>query len=428
MKIGSPRPRIGLAVVATTALALGIAGCSAGGSGSGDNLTVWTRSDGEAYMRELAKQYEEANPGMKVSVTVLPNSDVQQKLGTAISNGDVPDVVALDVVKAPYFINVGAFEDLTDKISGLSYADDLLEGQMDAGTSDGNKFTVPFTTDTSVLYYNKTLFEEAGLDPEAPPATWEEFADAANAVGALGDDVTGYHFSGGCGGCSAFALAPMVWAAGGAFIDEGSDELNPAPTFDDPAVMDLVSLLNGMVADGGITTASQTDGGENYGGAFENGKLGMVASGSFYLNTLQSTDLPFDMGVAPLPGKEDGQISSFVGGDVLAVPSGAGDVDKSWKFIEWATGDEAQKWLGENGFTPVRTDFYDEYAERGVEEKALVNAALNGKVPYTISFNALFSDANGPMISLMQSGVFGKDVESAVASAQKTAEQIVAQS
>lgn len=417
------------AVGAVTAAVVAMSGCAAGGGDASGTLTIWTRTDGEAYLRDLAALYEEQHPETKVEVTAIPNSEVQQKLGSAISAGDAPDVVAIDVVKAPYFISVNSFEDLTDRIAELPYTGDLLEGQLDAGTYDGRQYAVPFTADSSVLFYNKGLFAQAGLDPDAPPATWDEFAQAANAVGALGDDYEGYHFSAGCGGCSAFVLAPMVWAAGGDFIDTDSGSLNPDATFDDPVAGELIELLNGMVAGGGITTASQVDGGENYGGAFESGMLGMVASGSFYLSQLQNTPPDFEVGVTPLPGKTAGEAASFAGGDVLAIPAGGDNTDAAWEFVTWASGDDAQTALAEDGFTPIRTDLYESvYSSKGPEWAALAEATLSGRVPYTTSFNALFSDPNGPMVSLMQAGVFGDDIPDAVESAQTAAQQIVDES
>lgn len=407
---------------------LGLAGCAQPAGSDSDTLTIWTRADGEQYMKDLTAIYNESNPDLTIKVTAIPNSDVQTKLGSAISANDAPDVVAIDVVKAPYFISVGAFEDLTERISGLDYADSLLEAQLEAGTFEGKNYTVPFTSDASVLFYNKDLFTQAGLNPDTPPTTWDEFAEAANTISALGHDNVGYHFSAGCGGCSAFALAPMVWAAGGDFIDGESGSLNPDGTFDDPIVKDFVTMMNGMVADGGITKSSQVDGGENYGGSFESGKLGMVAGGSFYLSQLQSTPPPFEVGVTPLPGKTSGEIASFSGGDVLAIPSAAKNADAAWDFLQWATGDEAQTRLAETGYTPVRTDLYETvYSTKGPEWASLAEATMSGNVPLTQSFNAIFSDPNGPMISLMQSGVFGSDIPAAIASAQKTAQQIVDQ-
>ena len=408
-------------------LATGVTACSTGGS-ENDQLTIWTRTDGESYMRDLAAEFEARKEGLKVEVTAIPNSDVQTKLGQAISAGDVPDIVAIDVVKAPYFNSVGAFEDLTDRIEELPYADSLLKGQLDAGETDGKKYVLPFTADASALFYNKDLFAQAGLDPERAPATWDEFVQAANAVSALGPDYEGYHFSAGCGGCAAFVLAPMLWAAGGDFVDAESGSLNPEAAFDAPLTVEFVETLQGAVQGGGISSASQVDGGESYGGAFENGKLGMVGSGSFQMSIFQSEPLPFELGVAPLPGKVAGEVASFAGGDVLAIPQGAKHADLAWEFMEWTSSDDAQTLLAEGGFTPIRTDLYDTvYSTRGPEFAALAEATLSGRVPYTLSFNALFSDPNGPMISLMQAGVFGADVPSAAASAQKTAEQIVAE-
>lgn len=432
MSISRRRGAVVLGAAATVAL---LAGCGSGtgsqdggSEGEATTLTVWTRTDGEAYLRDLAKAYEDANPGTTVEITAIPNNEVQPKLGAAISAGDSPDVVAIDVVKAPFFISANAFEDVTERIDQLTYAGDLLEGQLDAGAYEGQNYAVPFTADSSVLFYNKDLFTQAGLDPETPPTTWDEFAAAANAIGALSGDYEGYHFSAGCGGCSAFVLNPMIWAAGGDVIDAASGELNPQPTFDSPVVVELVELLNGMVADGGITTASQVDGGENYGGAFENGMLGMVASGSFYLSQLQATPPDFEVGVTALPGKTAGEVASFAGGDVLAIPAGAGNPDGAWAFIEWLTGDDAQTMLAEEGYTPVRTDLYDSvYSSKGPEWKALADATLSGQVPYTTAFNALFSDPNGPFVSLMQAGVFGTDVPAAAAAAQKAAQEIVDQ-
>ena len=423
----APNTRRLVALVVAAATGITLAGCAAGDDSS-DALTVWTRTDGEAYMRDLIALYEEQNPDVNVELTAIPNNEVQQKLGSAISAGDAPDVAAIDVVKAPFFIAAEAFEDLTGQIAELPYADDLLEGQLDAGTYDGKQYAVPFTADSSVLFYNKDLFAQAGLDPEAAPATWDEFAEAAIAVGALGDEYEGYHFSAGCGGCSAFVLEPMVWAAGGDFLDSESGSLSPDATFDDPVVEELVKLLNSIVEQGGITDSSQVDAGENYGGAFESGKLGMVSSGSFYMSQLQNTPPPFEVGVAPLPGKTAGEVASFAGGDVLSMPVGAKNPEGAWDFISWAAGDEAQTALAEDGYTPIRTDLYESvYSSKGPEWAALAEATLSGRVPYTTSFNALFSDPNGPMVGLMQSGVFGDDIPAAVESAQAAAQQIVDQ-
>ncbi|WP_022884567.1 ABC transporter substrate-binding protein [Glaciibacter superstes] len=415
---------LGIAAVSV----LGLSACATEESASGPvELTVWSRSDGELYLTALAEEYNKTHEDIQVKPVIIPNHDYQSKLGNAIGSGDAPDVAALDDVLAPYFASKGAFVDITDRVGELPYSDDLNEAQQSQGVVDGKTYTVPFTSDNSVMFYNKNLFAQAGLDPEKAPETWQEFADAANAIGKLGPDYTGYHFSAGCGGCTVFTFAPLVWAAGGDILASGENESNPPATFDDPIVAEAVELLNGMYLNGGLTTQSQVDDGSNYGGSFESGQLGIVFSGSFYLTQLGTTPPDFDFGVAPIPGKTAGDIASFAGGDVLGIPEGSGHVDEAWEFLTWATGDEAQTALAEQGITPVRTDLLESvYSSKGPQFAALSEAAMNGKVPYSIQELALFNDANGPLVGLMQNGVFGDDVPAAIDAAQKTADGIVA--
>lgn len=423
---------VGIGVAIATALGLGA--CSSGNNASTGNnassgpveLKVWSRADGETYLKALAELYNKSQNKIKITPVIIPNQDYQPKLGTAIGSGDAPDVAALDDVLAPYFGSTGAFMDISDKIKTLPYADQLNKAQRAQGVVDGKTYTVPFTSDTSVMFYNKDLFAKAGLDPNKAPATWDEFAADANAIGKLGKKYTGYHFSAGCGGCVVFTFAPLVWAAGGDILQSGSGKANPAATFNDPIVKGAVELLHGMYKNGGLTVESQADNGSSYGGSFESGQLGIVFSGSFYLTQLDATPPPFKIGVAPIPGKTVGQISSFAGGDVLGIPKGAKHADQAWEFLKWATGDEAQTALAKIGITPVRTDLYKSvYNTKGPLYAQLSTATINGRTPYSTQESALFNDANGPLVALMQSGVFGSDVDAAIAAAQKTADGIV---
>ena len=74
------------------------------------------------------------------------------------------------------------------------------------------------SADGSVLIWNKKLFKQAGLDPEKGPTTWAEIEQDAEKVNALGNGVSGFYFSGACGGCNAFTFMPLVWASGGEIL------------------------------------------------------------------------------------------------------------------------------------------------------------------------------------------------------------------
>ncbi len=180
---------IALSVAAATAVAL--SGCAGGGGGGGDaasggTVTLWVRDYQEAVMKPLADAFNKSHD-TKVKVTLVPAGEFVQKLGTAAAGNNAPDIASIDLVFTPYFASVGALADITDRVEALDYADDLSPAHVAQGQYEGKTYSVLFTGDVSVLFYNKTLFAEAGLDPEAPPTTHQEIADAAAKISALGD-------------------------------------------------------------------------------------------------------------------------------------------------------------------------------------------------------------------------------------------------
>src|SRR5690606_3335525 len=113
-------------------------------------------------------------------------------------------------------------------------------------TWDGKKYGLPFIVDLSVWMYNKKLFREAGLDPETPPKTLGEFADAARAVQKLGNGVSGTFFGGNCGGCAGFTWFPILWADGEAVMNADGTE----SYLNSDAAKAMYAEFKGMVDDG----------------------------------------------------------------------------------------------------------------------------------------------------------------------------------
>ena len=73
---------------------------------------------------------------------------------------------------------------------------------------------MPLYADVSALFYNKDLFEKAGLDPNKPPTSLAELRAYADKITALGGDVKGYFLPGSCAGCNIFTVGPLMWASG----------------------------------------------------------------------------------------------------------------------------------------------------------------------------------------------------------------------
>lgn len=410
------------AVALAAAVVLGASACASGPGGGGDEdtVTLWVRDYQKAIMGTLAEEFN-ATHDTQVEVTLVPATSFVQKLGTAVAAYQGPDIASLDLVFAPYFASQGVLADVTDQVAALPYADDLSPAHLNQVTYEDRVYGVPFTGDVSVMFYNKTLFAEAGLDPESPPTTWAEVQQAAEAVAALGDGTSGFVFSGACGGCNIFSLTPLIWASGGDVLDpDGRQAL-----LDSEEVGGALGLYRDLYRAGTMPELVRTDNGPNAATAFQSGTVGIRFDGTSFMSTLVS-DGAVDFGVAPIPG-EDGGSASFAGGDVLSVMTGADNPDGAWEFLRWATDRDAQQVLADHAILPVRMDLLDEiYVPRDPRFQVFADALAVGHTPYSVVENELFNDNNGVWAGLIQDAVFGQgDVADAQRAAQEDAQAIL---
>ncbi|MBK8046864.1 MAG: ABC transporter substrate-binding protein [Anaerolineales bacterium] len=343
-------------------------------------MSFWTRDSNQEQVRKLVDAWNADHPN-QIEVTVIPAADYMTKVGASIGAGAPPDLMAVDLIYVPQF---AAANQLT-KLYG-----------------------VPFNAEGSYLIYNKDLFTQAGLDPENPPKTWTEIADAAKKITALGDDNYGYYFPGSCPGCNAFTFLPLMWAAGGDMLNADGT----TATATDPAVKGALELYRQMWADGSIPPGAQADTGTDFANAFTTGKIGMAGTGAFAINNLKTNFPEINFGATFLPGMEGGQ-SSFAGGDSIAIPAGSKYPNEAFEFIQWATSDEVQlEYYAKLNNLPVRTDLAEnEFFAADPRLTTAAQAMAMGKTPYTVVYNQLFNDANGPWLKMLQTAVFDGKVK-----------------
>lgn len=394
---------------------------SAAASGGVGELTMWVRAANEGKSRELAAAYEEAT-GIRVAVTAFPDDQYVTRLATAASTGDLPDVLATDSAYMPRFLEPNIFADLTDRVAALPFADELFEPLMDVSTRDGRVYALPRDPGNSMVLWNKDLFREAGLDPDAAPTTWAEMLESARAVDALGGDVSGFYFPGNCGVCNVFPWLPLVWASGGDLFDaEGR------PTFDDPEVVAALELYRTIVQEGLVPPSAQTDTGSDWMTAFTAGKVGILPLGSFGIGTIREANPEMDMGIAPLPGREGGS-ASFVGGDVIGIPLASAHPDEAWEFIAWTLSDEVQiDVVAASHELVARTDLVEnEHSEADPLVRIANDALAVSRTPQSVFYQQLVVDANGPFSTLFYDVTYGgADAAEAAAAAQRAALNVV---
>ena len=147
--------------------------CS-GNSGSSDSgkkedgkteVTIWIREQMEAPVTAAVEQYNKQQDEVQVNAVVYPDSELTDQLTLAISSGEVPDIVSLDDILAPYYNSISALSDVSEEFEALDFKDAFSEGMVELGQSDGKQYAIPFAPDVSVMFYNKEHFKAAGLDP-----------------------------------------------------------------------------------------------------------------------------------------------------------------------------------------------------------------------------------------------------------------------
>jgi multiple sugar transport system substrate-binding protein len=414
------RRRVWAAAFAAAALAA-VAGCSSSGSGSpaasqtsaddGTTLTMWTRAGTQTQTQALVDAYNASHKN-KVKLTVYPNEQYPDKIATSAGARALPDIFTSDVVFAPNYVQQGLWTDVTDRFNALPFKNGVAPSIIKAGTASGKIYAVPHALDLSVMFYNKKLYTQAGLDPSKPPTTLQQFADQARAVAKLGGGVKGTYFGGNCGGCVEFTFWPSIWADGGTVMNAAGTQ----STINSPQALAVFKIYHDLYADGTAATGSKDENGTTWLGALQAGNIGIAPGPSSWLPLLKQKGI--DVGVAPIPGVNGGQ-STFVGGDVAGISVTSSHAAEAWDFLSWTLGDQAQvEVLAKSGEIIARTDLaQNKYAAADSNVVTINQVMGKGQTPYALNFNATYNDPQSPWTTTLRGALFG-DTASALASGQ----------
>lgn len=400
-----------LAGIAAAALIVPLAACGGSGNGGtataegipakgtddGTEITLWTRSPLERQAKNVVEAYNKSHKN-QVKLEIIPNDDMEGKVGGASQTDSLPDILAGDVVRIPYWASEGIFTDITKQIDGLDNKADLQQGHIEAGTVDGAEYTLPFITDVSVMVWNKNLYKEAGLDPEQGPKSIDQFVEQAKKVAALNKDgVAGSYLAGQSGGALVFDLFPSVWADGESVMNKDGSEA----TLDNDSMKGVLDAYKELAnTTNGLGAGSKEETGATWTAPFANGKIGVMP----YPNTSTTAlfdaekDGGFEVGVAPIPGTKEGKTSTFLGGDAMGISKDSKHVAQAWNFLYWLMQSDAQKEVfADQGDTAsniqtLKTAYKD--ADPRIQTINSVIIDGNGQTPKSPAFNEAFNADN----------------------------------
>ncbi|MGI6230601.1 MAG: ABC transporter substrate-binding protein [Tractidigestivibacter sp.] len=384
--------------------AAGLAGCNSNGGQSDQSsssqsdetieLTYWYCWTG-AVKENNDERVEEFNDSVgnekNIHVTGEPQGsydDLNAKLKTAFTANEEPDVCVLGISNTAAFYDSGLIQPIDDIIASDDL-DDFWPGLMENCYADSKLCGVPYLRSTPILYYNKTLFENAGLDPETAPATWDDvvsYSDALKDVGVFG---LGFFLD-------AFALSGLLRCNGCSFFGDDLDATEVA--YNQPGGVELVQWLRDGISSHNFSYLGGTNGSDSLASSIAGQQvaiwMGSTAGLTNYLTV--ASDNGFEVGCGFIPKHVQNQVPT--GGCNLVMTSRLTDArrEAAGEFINFMTSkDSAVKNHLKTGYLLTRkSDVDDERIVEAYKETPQYQVAFD-QMEYAVGeyMNAGYSEA-----------------------------------
>lgn len=383
--------RVLSALAATATLAFGMTACGGSSQASSDTITYWASNQGNSLEDTAAKlkpsldRFTEKT-GVKVQLEVIGWNDLYNRILTAVTSGDGPDVLNIGNTWAVTLQETGAFEPVEGPLlEAVGGKDRFLKTSWSTGGADGKTPTsVPLYGLAYNMYYNPKMFKEAGI--EKPPATWDEFvADAKKLTKDTNGDGKPDQWGFTAAGASVSANSHQAFIRGlqngGSLFDKDGK-----PTFDSAAQVKGVKQWIDLMATDKVMSPSDaeiSDGAQKVDNLI-NGKAAMLFDQSPVKN-FEARGFT-DWAVAPVPmmaagasGPEGTQ--SHVAGINLSVFKNSKNKENAIKLAGWLTNDAEQVALNKAFrslpvVSSVSSDAAFQTEEVKLKNDALANHAL----------------------------------------------------
>ena len=300
------------------------------------------------YFEEAAAAFEAANEGADVQIEVVPWDVMLQKLTTDISAGANADLSIIGTRWLVDFVQEGIAAPLD------AYMDDEFRARffdvfLSPSVMDGQTFGLPIAASARAMYYNRDLLEQAGID--APPDTWEELAETALAISALGEDISGFGMQGKEIETDVYFYYAF-WAYGGNLVDEDGTSGLDTPAGYQAAEM-YRSLIDSGATQPGVTAFNR----EDVQNLFKQGRVGMMITAPFLSNQIADEAPDLDYGVTAIPAGPDGERGTYGVTDSIIMFENSQNKDMAWEFLDLIfTTEWRAKFTEGEGFLPVNPE------------------------------------------------------------------------
>lgn len=390
----------------------------------GVKISFWnsfTGSDGDMLVK-LVNQFNEENlDGITVEMDI--SSDFDSQLSTAFAAGTGPTMI---LSSSAYRFTYGDYmQDISDVFDKTNLdKTDFIQSYLDYCSEGDALYFVPFQVVGYYMYWNKDLFEAAGLDPENPPATWDEWQSMAEQI----TDESKNVYGSGISYDYAYQIAHIMQRFGGLAVtdDNGAWKANFAGN---SGYADFLNMYKKLVDNGDNPLEADTD------SMVSAGQIGITVGGPWVTAGLDTAGVNYGIGLIPQGAAGDMNSVEVLG---FSVTTAASEEEKeaAYKFIEWWNTENAEgsspalEWSVANGFPAYTYSVQEKDAyKESVKLSAMSSADPDAPTDFIVDssfpgINAIINDVIPEMINAVAFG--SASVEEVLENAQTAADEIVA--
>ncbi|MCX7795422.1 MAG: sugar ABC transporter substrate-binding protein [bacterium] len=337
-------------------------------------------------LKKIIAIFEEKNPGIKVELILAPAGQAWTKLLTMIASGDPPDATWFDDEPFQRFASEGLLLDITNRLrnSKVIKTTDYYPTAVKAYTWNGRWYALPNLGGSVVMFYNKTMFDKAGLKPpQGDKWTMEDFLKAATKL-TKDENGDGVPETYGTGIRTWWAYwQSWIWRNKGSVLSPDKKRC----VLDSPEAIEAMELYIGLRTKYKVAPSASVEKEQGSDMLFMSGKLAMWHNGSWALPNYR-TIKDFEWDICLVPRWKTGSIER-VSWDGYAIPFNSRNPDLGWKLIEFLGGGEGLKAFVEiGGLPPLKSVaesplFLDTKGRPPKNIKAFVDALYGGRTRLT---------------------------------------------
>lgn len=306
-----------------------------------------------AALKGLVEDFNETHPEIHINAINMGNyTALSQKLMASIQTGDQPNIAQAFEAWTANMIEGDVIMPLDNFIAddpefGEEDLNDVFQVFRKSNTINGKFMSFPFNKSVQVLYYNKDMFYQNGLDPNKPPKTWEEFRKVCKILTQDTDDDGKIDQYGATLKISAWYFENLLLQAGGEILSEDNE-----PLFNSEEGVKALELITTLLNKDKSAYLSPGYEGQN---DFLASKVGIYIDSSVSYAYMQRTGINFNVGIAALP--VDKTRRNIISGTNVAIFKHDDEkvMKAAWEFVKWFTDTkQTAEWSEKTYYMPVR--------------------------------------------------------------------------